>query len=310
METDISVNLKDYAENFDKLQGAAYRDIIVNGNKIRFFGINLMDVPSEWLVRKHRHSFFELHYVAEGESYTTIGNKEYKIMPGEFYLLSHGVYHSHRQAENTGHVGFTLGWEFLDEHKNISDFSISSDFGKLRTIFQNADFEPVKDDGSLIAELRSFIMSGNGRFYVSRIQLAFINLLFCIAEFYMEEPKQNIVQTNNLFFESRTIEAAMNFIEDNIHQDVNVEEIAFSVHVSYSHLARLFKNHMGETITSYLNKRRVQLAQSLLVGSRKSLTQIASEVGFRNVNYFCSVFKKICNITPGKYRESKGSFIK
>ena len=59
------MNLYDYKQYFDRLQAIAYKQISINGVCIRVLGVHFMDNGPDWKVIKHRHSFFEFHYVAE-----------------------------------------------------------------------------------------------------------------------------------------------------------------------------------------------------------------------------------------------------
>lgn len=52
----------------------------------------------------------------------------------------------------------------------------------------------------------------------------------------------------------------------------------------------------------YVIKRRIGLAQTLLISTDLSATQIATMVGYDNANYFINSFTKIIGITPIRYR--------
>ena len=54
---------------------------------------------------------------------------------------------------------------------------------------------------------------------------------------------------------------------------------------------------------SYIIRRRIDEAQSLLLTTNLTITAIAMECGYNNSNYFQSVFKNIVGMTPGKYRK-------
>ena len=77
------------------------------------------------------------------------------------------------------------------------------------------------------------------------------------------------------------------------------------VHISECYFCHLFRQHMGVNFTTYLNQVRVHKATALLQNTKLSITQIASETGFNDVNYFSRVFKKCIGISPRKYREKQ-----
>jgi AraC-like DNA-binding protein len=54
----------------------------------------------------------------------------------------------------------------------------------------------------------------------------------------------------------------------------------------------------------YIIRRRIGQAQSLLLNTGYSVTQIAAMVGYNNLNHFHCAFAKIVGMAPGRYRRS------
>ena len=54
----------------------------------------------------------------------------------------------------------------------------------------------------------------------------------------------------------------------------------------------------------YLIHLRVQRAQELLLGSDRSLAQIAEQCGFADVHHFSKTFKRVFGAPPGAYRDN------
>jgi two-component system response regulator YesN len=73
--------------------------------------------------------------------------------------------------------------------------------------------------------------------------------------------------------------------------------------VSKSNLCGLFKKQTGNTINEAITKFRLDKACVLLKESSQSIAEISADVGFRDQNYFCRVFKQIFGVTPSSYRE-------
>ena len=66
-----------------------------------------------------------------------------------------------------------------------------------------------------------------------------------------------------------------------------------------------FKSQYGEGFADYVNRKRVQRSQELLLLTDKPLPSIASECGFKTVQYYNRIFKKITGTTPATYRKKK-----
>lgn len=72
--------------------------------------------------------------------------------------------------------------------------------------------------------------------------------------------------------------------------------------VSYEHLCRLSKRHLGKSPTEWINQLRLNYAANLLTYSRDDVTSICLEVGFNNFSHFYSLFRKTYGKSPGEYR--------
>lgn len=295
-------NIYNYLGAFEKLQMITYKDLVVNDKRIRILGINFMDYIPDWYVKQHSHSFFEFHYIIDHDVYTSINGVEYKIMKDYFYLMPPGTFHSHRQDKGRGHIGFSMRWEYINNKSNTYDTGLSQEFDKVSKVFVNSHSKPVKDDGNIMNGILNLLKLAGTGCGITSLQMSFCILLMDIARFYSQEKLTLSNEINNSHFENNIVENAVRFIEENYFEDIDVYDISNSVHLSYSHLSRLFKNHLGETIMSSLNSVRLRNAQKLLCCTRKSISQIAREVGFSNQYYFSSAFKKHFGVSPTIFR--------
>lgn len=303
-----NVDLREYKLSFEKLQAIAYKDIYINGTGLRNLGIHLMDNGSAWNVKTHKHSFFEFHYIANNYTYTSINRVEQKIGQGSFYLMPPGTFHSHREDPGEGHIGFAIRWEFIGDNTCINN-GIHPDpgFERCMSILQNAHSKPLKDDGMLIDEMLLLLNMAGDKFSVFELQFELLRFILRIVQYYRDNSLSNAFEMNQNFLENSIIDNAIRFIDENYNQDIDAHDISNSVHISYSHLSRLFKKFTGKTMTYHINSIRLSNAQRLLLCSCKSISQVASEVGFNNVYYFCSLFKKFYGVSPGVFRNSKAA---
>ncbi|MBV7509186.1 helix-turn-helix domain-containing protein [Bacillus sp. sid0103] len=101
---------------------------------------------------------------------------------------------------------------------------------------------------------------------------------------------------------NRLIRKAIEFIRLNLDHDLRLDTIATAVQASSYELSRQFKKETGKSITEYINQQRINEAIKIMENENLSITDIASLVGFNDVNYFTKVFKKMNGITPSEYR--------
>jgi AraC-like DNA-binding protein/ligand-binding sensor protein len=99
---------------------------------------------------------------------------------------------------------------------------------------------------------------------------------------------------------------AERFIWANYTRRINLREVADASGLSSSYFSTIFKKEMGENLSVYLNRLRVEKAAMMLVETELPLTQIAETCGFENQSWFSRIFKHHTGISPGKYREKGG----
>ena len=101
------------------------------------------------------------------------------------------------------------------------------------------------------------------------------------------------------------VEKAMSYIETNYSYPITVEDIAYYVGISRSHLFRSFQNYMRKSPKDYLSGYRIRQACHLLRETDLSVSTIAYSVGFENNLYFSKAFRKQKGMSPSEYRRAK-----
>lgn len=103
--------------------------------------------------------------------------------------------------------------------------------------------------------------------------------------------------------ESKTVTLAMEYVNTNIRSPLLLEDIAEAAHVSTSYLSSLFKKETGETLTSYIQRTRVEEAKNMLKFTDTEFIDISNYLCFSSHSHFIAVFKKYEGITPKAYRD-------
>jgi AraC-like DNA-binding protein len=92
------------------------------------------------------------------------------------------------------------------------------------------------------------------------------------------------------------------YIQENFHRTITRDSIAHRFSISPNHLSRLFRQQGHMTLADYITWVRVDRAKFMLKKYNYKLGDVASRCGFKDVNYFCRVFKKSTGRTPTNYR--------
>ena len=118
----------------------------------------------------------------------------------------------------------------------------------------------------------------------------------------------NLVKKDSTSSYSPIIKDAIHFINLNLNKNLTLKAIASNISVSSQYLSTLFKQEVGQSLTEFIAKNRLEQAKYFLKESSLSISEIASEVGYADLNYFSKVFKKHYGVTPSTYREEGSLF--
>ena len=99
---------------------------------------------------------------------------------------------------------------------------------------------------------------------------------------------------------------AERYIWENYTRKISLDEIAKASGLSAPYFSTIFKEEMGENLSTYLNRLRIERAVTLLTETRKTLNEIAALCGFEDQSWFSKIFKSFAGISPGKFREHGG----
>ena len=99
------------------------------------------------------------------------------------------------------------------------------------------------------------------------------------------------------------INRVLAYIEENLHRELRLEELANLNSLSRYHFARSFRESLGETPYQYILKMRIQRAKGLLLARGATVTDVAAKTGFSDPSQFVRMFRKITGATPLTWRK-------
>jgi len=182
--------------------------------------------------------------------------------------------------------------------------------------FQNEFREMFPDievmDGNIITEEHRIYSSGGANSYW--------NLLLHLVEKYTD--RETAILASKYFAididrESQTafsmfkgqkkhkdeeVKKAQEFIENNIHEKISVDELAGMVTVGRRSFERRFKQATSNSVLEYIQRIKIEAAKRSFENSRKNISEVMFDVGYTDTKAFRTVFKKITGLTPVEYR--------
>ncbi len=102
--------------------------------------------------------------------------------------------------------------------------------------------------------------------------------------------------------DERRIRRVVDFMTENIDQDISIDDLASIACLSPFHFIRMFQKAVGKTPSRYLNELRLERAKTLLVLGKAPLVDIALSCCFSSQSNFTRAFRRATGMTPGDYR--------
>ncbi len=147
-------------------------------------------------------------------------------------------------------------------------------------------------------ELTSYSFSDEFIRNVDELQ-AVGDILILLAGKIMELTEM-VKKSKDKIIQSPHIRKSIAYINKNITKKITVKEISQHCGISADYLSHLFKKEIGDSLSNYILKQKLELAKTLLWEGADS-KKICSSLGFCSQSHFTSSFKKEYNITPGEY---------
>ncbi len=110
-----------------------------------------------------------------------------------------------------------------------------------------------------------------------------------------------------LSYNSRRIDKAFEYMNQNFHKNITLKEISRLVNMTEVSFSRFFKTRTGITFIDSLLELRLGQASRLLIDTTQSVAEVAYNCGFNNISNFNRLFKKKKGCTPKEFRASYNS---
>ena len=110
-----------------------------------------------------------------------------------------------------------------------------------------------------------------------------------------------------LSYNSRRIEKAMDYMNQNFSKGITLSEVAKLSNMTDVSFSRFFRNRTGITFMDSLLEMRLGHASRLLIDTTQSVSEVAYNCGFNNISNFNRLFKKKKGCTPKQFRQEYNS---
>ena len=241
----------------------------------------------------HKHEDrCELLFVRYGGSDYVVGEQTYRVRKGDMIITNSGVLHD----------------EWLGKDDTVAYYSLAIGDLELPDLplnhLMSDDMQPVIPTGEHY-EFFNFMLSSIYELMVSKEQgveetchhlmVAVLSLLLHLMQ--SDDFKKESVVSSSLIMDVRA------YLDEHYMEDISLQTISQKFFVSSYHLSHVFKDETGYSPMNYVYRRRIGEAQTLLITTKDTITDIAVRVGFSNPNNFNIQFQKQVGLSPRQYRK-------
>ncbi len=112
-----------------------------------------------------------------------------------------------------------------------------------------------------------------------------------------------LVRKHSIKQYSPPVQKAITTISADLTADLSLSCLADAQNLSAGYLSAVFKKETGQTVTDFVNQKRMQHAAELLQNTTLQVQTVAQHCGFLDVHYFSKVFKRYIGKTPKEFKQ-------
>ena len=266
-------------------------------------GLAIQDADWNW--KNVSSPFSRLYYVTEGEAKIQFADGIYTLHLNHLYFIPAFTRHSY--ICNSRFVHYYL--HIYDDHKSDEDwlelwdfpFEIPTGKWELQLFERLCEINPhmslQKSDPSTYDNnltLMKSLMKNRQRAFCDKVESRGI-VLQLLARLF-KQAKSKIETKDN-----RIVKSVLH-IHRHIGETISLNTLAENACLSKDHFIRLFKSEMNMTPLQYINQKKIEKAQLLLITEALSVKEISFRLAFDDYSYFNRLFKKLTGMTPQEYR--------
>ena len=113
----------------------------------------------------------------------------------------------------------------------------------------------------------------------------------------------NKINYNDKRIDNYIIKDALNFINENIYNDITLEDVAQNVYLSPTYFSKLFKKKLKMNFKDYIINLKMEKAIQLLNQPQYKIYEISEILGYKSVRFFTQTFKRHTGVTPSEFRQ-------
>lgn len=260
---------------------------------------------ADWNWKNVNSPFTRLYYVTEGSAQIELPDGIYTLSPKHMYFIPAFTIHTNICKSNFVHYYLHIyedhysdndwldHWKFPVEIE-ATDLDLAL-FKRLCEI--NPHMTPQKSDPTTYDNnptLMQNLIKNRQRAFCDKVESR--GIVFQLLSRFFKQGQSKIEMEDN------RIAKTVLYIRKHLNEAIELEKLAEISCLSKDHFIRLFKKELGTTPLQYINQKKIEKAQLLLITEELAVKEIAFQLAFDDYSYFNRLFKKTTGVTPQEYR--------
>ena len=253
-----------------------------------------------WHYESHYHSAVEIIMPIRGEVVYTLPERVYRVQSDEVLIVPPNCPHDLVMQEGSARYLMLFEPESIFGMRDMQ--SLAEMLGQ--PIYVTAQFGPQAEVRDLLTQLVA-CYERQDPLWNSECYALLLRMYVLLGQRFLERQERS-AEDDGRDIDSDVINSARLYIDHNCMRSLTLDDMAAFSGFSKYYFSRVFKQQLGIPFSEYLRRRRVSLAEELLIHSRKPIQEVAADVGFGSIATFNRVFREIKRCSPSRYREIYG----
>lgn len=264
----------------------------------------------EWCYKNVISPFSRMYLIDEGEAAVYMNKKKYYISAGELFIIPKFTFHMYECDNFMNHYYICffdqlIGGQSLFDNTQIHYQLPANEMDRMLMLrfielnpncaIQNPDpktYDNIPDIHTINQNKVNYNLSqeieSNG------ILLQLFSRFLGNTQLLESKSRNQYERLTDIF----------SYIDNHLYQNIHVSDLAEQMCLSSDHFTRIFKQVSGMSPIQYIQAKRIERAQTLLLASRLSIKEIAETVGIPNLSQFSKLFTKETGHSPREYRDN------
>lgn len=260
---------------------------------------------ADWNWKNVNSPFTRLYYVTEGSAQIELPDGIYTLSPKHMYFIPAFTIHTNICKSNFVHYYLHIyedhysdndwldHWKFPVEIEATDlDLALFKRLCEINPHMTLQKSDPTTYDNN--PTLMQNLIKNRQRAFYDKVESR--GIVFQLLSRFFKQGQSKIEMEDN------RIAKTVLYIRKHLNEAIELEKLAEISCLSKDHFIRLFKKELGTTPLQYINQKKIEKSQLLLITEEIAVKEIAFQLAFEDYSYFNRLLKKITGVTPQEYR--------